>query len=49
MFVSIIVPALNEEAHILATLKALQQLSGEKEILVVDGGSTDATVPLART
>jgi rSAM/selenodomain-associated transferase 2 len=49
VFVSIIVPTLNEEAHIIATLNALQQLSGDKEVLVVDGGSTDATVPLARS
>jgi rSAM/selenodomain-associated transferase 2 len=49
VFVSIIVPTLNEQTHILATLNALQQLSGDKEILVVDGGSTDATVPLARS
>jgi rSAM/selenodomain-associated transferase 2 len=49
VFVSIIVPALNEEAPILTTLKALKQLSGDKEILVVDGGSTDATVELARS
>ena len=49
MFVSIIVPTLNEQAHILATLNGLQQLSGDKEILVVDGGSSDATVSLARS
>jgi rSAM/selenodomain-associated transferase 2 len=47
MCVSIIVPTLNEEAHIVQTLHALQQLSGEKEIIVVDGGSSDRTVPLA--
>lgn len=49
MLVSIVVPTLNEEAHIIATLKALQQLSGDKEIRVVDGGSTDSTVELARS
>jgi rSAM/selenodomain-associated transferase 2 len=49
VFVSIIVPTLNEQAHILPTLKALQQLPGDKEILVVDGGSTDATLELARS
>jgi rSAM/selenodomain-associated transferase 2 len=47
--VTIVVPTLNEEAHILATLSALQQLAGDKEIIVVDGGSADATVPLARS
>jgi rSAM/selenodomain-associated transferase 2 len=47
--VTIIVPTLNEEAYIIATLTALKQLSGEKEILVVDGGSTDGTIRLARS
>jgi rSAM/selenodomain-associated transferase 2 len=46
--VSIIVPALNEAAEITATLRALQAMAGEKEILVVDGGSDDDTVALAR-
>jgi rSAM/selenodomain-associated transferase 2 len=48
MLISIIVPALNEEAHIPATISALQQLEGEKEILVVDGGSSDRTVQVAQ-
>jgi rSAM/selenodomain-associated transferase 2 len=47
MRVSIIVPTLNEEAHIVETIRGLQQLLGEKEIIVVDGGSSDQTVPLA--
>lgn len=47
MHVSIIVATLNEEAHIVRTIRSLQRLSGEKEIIVVDGGSTDQTVPLA--
>jgi len=47
MPVSIIVPTLNEEAHIVETIRSLQRLSGEKEIIVVDGGSNDQTVPLA--
>ncbi len=45
--VSIIVPALNEASHIASTLRALQALEGEKEILVVDGGSEDCTVEVA--
>lgn len=45
--VSVIVPALNEAAGIGATLRALQALAGEKEIIVADGGSTDATVAMA--
>jgi rSAM/selenodomain-associated transferase 2 len=47
MRVSIIVPALNEEACIAATLRGLQQLAGDKEIIVVDGGSRDETRSLA--
>ena len=47
--VSIIVPALNEEARIAETLLALQALSGEKEILVADGGSEDRTVEIAKS
>lgn len=46
--VSIIVPALNEASQISHTLHALQALEGEKEILVVDGGSQDETVAMAR-
>ena len=44
--VSIIVPTLNEEAHIVENIRNLQQLSGEKEIIIVDGGSTDQTIRL---
>jgi rSAM/selenodomain-associated transferase 2 len=45
--VSIIVPTLDEAAQICATLSALQALQGDKEILVVDGGSKDETIALA--
>ena len=45
--VSIIVPALNEALSIADTLRTLQALEGEKEILVVDGGSEDRTVQIA--
>jgi len=45
--VSIIIPALNEEMRIGDTLRALLALSGEKEILVADGGSEDLTVEIA--
>ncbi len=48
MRVSIIVPALNEEGQISATIRSLQQLAGDKEIIVVDGGSSDRTVELAK-
>jgi rSAM/selenodomain-associated transferase 2 len=46
--VSIIVPTLNESSQIRDTLQALQLLDGEKEILVVDGGSEDSTVAIAK-
>ena len=46
--ISIIVPTLNEASAIERTLASLQELQGEKEILVVDGGSTDDTTTLAQ-
>jgi rSAM/selenodomain-associated transferase 2/rSAM/selenodomain-associated transferase 1 len=46
--VSVIVPALNEVAHLPATLEAAQR--GEPhEIIVVDGGSADDTAKIARS
>ena len=47
MLISIIGPALNEATGIAATLRALRALEGEKELIVVDGGSTDATMAIA--
>jgi rSAM/selenodomain-associated transferase 2 len=44
---SVVVPALDEEHEIAATLRAARA-PGVLEVLVVDGGSTDATVPIAR-
>ncbi|KAL4451511.1 hypothetical protein ABPG75_007173 [Micractinium tetrahymenae] len=48
--VSTIVPVLNEEAGLEATLRYLQQElhPPAQEIIVVDGGSTDRTVQVAR-
>lgn len=45
--ISIIVPVLNEEKAIENLLKGLNSLKGEKEIVVVDGGSSDSTVEIA--
>jgi len=42
--ISIILPVLNEEKTIEDTLKKLTSLKGDKEIIVVDGGSSDNTV-----
>jgi rSAM/selenodomain-associated transferase 2 len=47
--ISIIIPTLNEEATIVRTLTLLQALDGNKDIVVVDGGSEDGTVEQART
>ena len=44
--VSVIVPALNEDEHISATISAVQT-ARVAEIIVVDGGSSDRTVELA--
>jgi glycosyltransferase involved in cell wall biosynthesis len=47
--VSIIIPAYNEESEILSVLKEMDSQSYQnKEIIVVDDGSTDATASLAR-
>ncbi len=48
MTVSVIVPTLNEEKGIGATLDALFCLRGDVELIAVDGGSSDATVNVLR-
>lgn len=45
--VSVIIPALNEAAHIAATLESVRKCSPH-EIIVVDGGSADATCAVAQ-
>jgi glycosyltransferase involved in cell wall biosynthesis len=50
IFISIVLPVMNEGKHIVSVLEALsgQDYPGDRfEILVVDGGSTDDTVSLA--
>lgn len=46
--VSVIIPTLNEEARIAATIDAAFA-AGAVEVLVCDGGSTDATVTIAES
>jgi rSAM/selenodomain-associated transferase 2 len=46
--VSVIVPTLNEARTLGATLDVLTDLPGVREIIVVDGGSEDKTVAVAR-
>ncbi len=48
MLLSIIIPALNEERTIGATLDAVSRVRGHVEVLVVDGGSADRTAEAAR-
>jgi rSAM/selenodomain-associated transferase 2 len=46
---SIIIPTLNEEKTIEPCLSALQPLRSNCEIIIVDGGSTDNTIVIARS
>lgn len=48
MKLSVVVPMLNEERAIAATLRALRLGGPDAEIIVVDGGSSDAGVAIAR-
>lgn len=45
--ISIIIPVLNEEKNIEKTLIQLNKLKGDKEVIVVDGGSKDNTKEIA--
>jgi glycosyltransferase involved in cell wall biosynthesis len=46
---TIVIPAFNEEAGIVATLRSLTSEAGTAEIIVVDDASTDATAEAARS
>lgn len=49
MKVSVIIPALNEAENIEACLASVKHQQGDFEIIVVDGGSRDLTVEIARS
>ncbi len=46
--ISVIIPALNEERALPATLRAVFAQRREVEVIIVDGGSSDATCAIAR-
>jgi len=46
---SIIIPALNEAATIKETLDAIRAIRENPEVIVVDGGSVDETISIARS
>ena len=48
MKISVIIPTLNEESHIEKTLQSVTKQDGDYEFSVVDGGSTDKTVTIAK-
>jgi rSAM/selenodomain-associated transferase 2 len=48
MKISVVIPTLNEEFSLPTTLAAVSRLKGVSEIIVVDGGSNDATLTIAR-
>lgn len=47
MKLSIIIPVLNEAKALPATLDCVERLAGQSELIVVDGGSTDASKKIA--
>ena len=44
--ISIIIPVLNEERALPATLQQVFSQAGEFEVIVIDGGSTDKTIDI---
>lgn len=48
-YISIIIPAYNEEDKIKDTLENIKDVSEINEILVIDDGSSDKTTEIARS
>ena len=48
MSISVIIPTYNEALHLLRLLTRLRAMPDVAQILVADGGSTDATIAIAR-
>ena len=48
MKISVVIPTLNEESHIEKSLQSITKQDGDYEFSVVDGGSTDNTVTIAK-
>src|SRR5438128_9357920 len=48
MKISVIIPTVNEAETILSSLISVRNQPGEIEVIVVDGGSSDATVEKAQ-
>lgn len=48
MKISVVIPALNEESHLEKTLQSITKQEGDYEFFVVDGGSSDNTVTIAK-
>jgi glycosyltransferase involved in cell wall biosynthesis len=46
--ISIIIPTLNEERSLPSLLNAIGQQGADYEVIVVDGGSQDRTLDIAR-
>lgn len=47
--ISVVMPAYNEERALPNTLRALFTQQGDYEVVVVDGGSRDRTIEIARS
>jgi rSAM/selenodomain-associated transferase 2 len=49
MKISIVIPTLNEAANLPQTLAAIGPPNPDREIIIAEGGSTDATIEIAQT